>query len=420
MDLISDLKWRGLIYDIVDEEGLVARLKEGPVSVYCGFDPTADSLHIGHLVPIITLMRFKQYGNKPVAIIGGGTGLIGDPSGKTVERSMNTKETVALWSKCFEKQIGHFLKFDDKTSFCVNNYDWFADLKAIDMWRDYGKHFNINIMMQKDSVKSRLESGGLTYLEFSYMIMQSIDFLKVYQDPKIKCEIQIGGQDQWGNLTAGLDLIRKVEGPEAKAYALTMPLILKSDGTKYGKTESGAVWLDKEKTTPYEFYQFFINVADADVMQLLKYYTFLSHEEIKALEKSLKEKPELREAQKALAWEVTTMVHGENATKQAIKVSEALFSGDVKELTKEDIIMGFKGVRQEAIEEDNILLIDALVLLGLAQSKREARQFIENGAILVNGDQEKDLEFVVKKKNALDKAFTIIRRGKKRYGIIKH
>lgn len=419
MTLLEDLRWRGLIYDIINEEGLAKRLQEGPISLYCGFDPTADSLHIGSLLPIVTLLRFKQYGNKIVALTGGGTGLIGDPSGKKSERSMNTVDTVKEWAEMFRIQMDKFFHFDNKNTFFIDNSEWLCELKAIDMWRDYGQHFNINLMLQKDSVKSRLESGGLTYLEFSYMVMQSIDFLTLYKNKEIHCEMQIGGQDQWGNITAGMDLIRKVEGSNANTYALTMPLILKSDGTKYGKTESGAVWLDINKTSPYEMYQFFVNTADNDVIQLIKYYTFLTHEEINLLEARMMSDPHLREAQKILASEVVKMVHGEKALAQAIRVTEALFSGDVRELTKEDILMGFKGLKQIEITED-LNIVDALLLLELASSKREAREFLKNSAIMVNGENQTDFEFVVSKEKALEKTYSVLRRGKKKYAVIKH
>ncbi len=419
MTLLEDLRWRGLIYDIINEEGLEKRLNKGPISLYCGFDPTADSLHIGSLLPIVTLLRFKQYGNKIVALTGGGTGLIGDPSGKKSERSMNTVQTVKDWAEKFRLQMDRFFHFNKEDTFFIDNSEWLCELKAIDMWRDYGKHFNINLMLQKDSVKSRLDSGGLTYLEFSYMVMQSIDFLTLYQNKEIHCEMQIGGQDQWGNITAGMDLIRKVEGSEADTFALTMPLILKNDGTKYGKTESGAVWLDINKTSPYEMYQFFVNTADSDVMQLIKYYTFLTHEEINAIEVKMKNEPHLREAQKVLASEVVKMVHGEKALKQAIRVTDALFSGDVRKLTKEDILMGFKGLTQIETSED-LNIMDALIMLQLASSKREAREFLKNNAIMINGDYETDFEFIVLKEKALEQTYSILRRGKKKYAIIKH
>ena len=418
MNLLEELKWRGLVYDIINEEELSKRLEEKPITLYCGFDPTADSLHIGSLLPIVTLLRFQKAGHRIVALVGGGTGLIGDPSGKRSERSMNEVETVHGWVELFKKQFSKFIKFDGKSAFCVNNYDWLGNMLAIDMWRNYGKHFSINMMLGKDSVKSRLENG-LTYLEFSYMIMQSIDFLNMYKNKDIKCEMQIGGQDQWGNITAGMDLIRKVEGSEARVFGLTMPLITKSDGTKFGKTESGAVWLDEEKTTPYEMYQFFVNTADADAIKFIKYYTFLSKEEIEKIEAEFIKEPHLRLAQKVLAEEVVTLCHGKDAFLQAKKVSEALFSGDISTLNASDISVGFKDVPSLHLNEDRNL-IDLLVEVKAASSKREAREFIKNGAVSLNGEVQKSLEFVVSKANAIDSKFTIVRRGKKNYYLIKH
>ena len=418
MSFLQELKWRGLVYDVINEQELEKRLEEGPMTLYCGFDPTADSLHIGSLLPIVTLMRFHKAGHRVIALTGGGTGLIGDPSGKKNERQMNPIETVHKWSDLFKGQLGRFLNFDDKTAFCVDNYEWLSVLSAIDMWRDYGRHFGINYMLSKECVKSRLENG-LTYLEFSYMIMQSIDFLKMHQNPILKCDMQIGGQDQWGNITAGMELIRKIEGSEAKVYGLTMPLITKSDGTKFGKTESGAVWLDANKTTPYQMYQFFINTADADVIKFLKYYTFLTQEEIAELEKKTINEPHLREAQKVLAREILIMVHGQKAYEQAVSISEALFSGKVGNLSVEEIENGFRDV--PSIEADGEMnIVDALAISKAASSKREARTFVTSGAVSVNGEVVKDIEFVIKKENAIENKFTILRRGKKNYYLIKH
>lgn len=418
MKLIDELKWRGLIYDIIDEEKLTKRLEEKPITLYCGFDPTADSMHIGSLLPIVTLVRFHNAGHRIIALTGGGTGLIGDPSGKKNERSLNSVEVIKKWSMSFKEQFSRFIPFNNQTAFSIDNYDWLGEMKAIELWRDYGKHFNINYMLAKESVKSRLDTG-LTYLEFSYMIMQSIDFLKMYQNETLKCEMQIGGQDQWGNITAGMELIRKIEGPDAKVYGLTMPLITKSDGTKFGKTESGAIWLDKEKTSPYEMYQFFINTADADVIKFLKYYTFLTKKEIEVLEESVIKEAHLRLAQKRLAEEVVKLVHGEESLKEAIKITNALFSGDLKSLTIKEIKEGFKNFSFVEISLD-LNIIDALVLTNAASSKREARQFLSNNAIYVNGDIVTDFEAVVKKENAFGNEFSVIRRGKKNYYIIRH
>lgn len=418
MDLLKDLKWRGLVYGIVNEEELEKRLQEGPITLYCGFDPTADSLHIGSLLPIITLIRFYNAGHNIIALTGGGTGLIGDPSGKKTERVLNPFETVQRWASMFKDQLGRFINFDNKRAFCVDNYQWLNEITVIDLLRDYGKHFSVNYMLGKESVRSRLEDG-ISYSEFSYMILQSIDFLKMYQDPVLKCEMQIGGQDQWGNITLGMDLIRRVEGSDAKVYGLTMPLITKADGTKFGKTESGTVWLDENKTTPYEMYQFFINVADEDVVKLLKYYTFLSHEEITELEQSVQSEPHLRKAQKVLAREVVTFVHGKEAYEQAVKISEALFSGNIKELSGSEIAVGFRDVPSVELAEE-INIVDVLVLTKAATSKRQAREFLSNGAIIINGEVVKDFEFTISKENAIDNQFTIVKRGRKNYYLIRH
>jgi len=418
MSLLEELRWRGLIYDIANEDELEKRLEEKPITLYCGFDPTAESMHIGSLLPIVTLMRFLKAGHRVIVLVGGGTGLIGDPSGKKSARTMNDMETVKQWSDAFRKQFSRFFTFDNKTCFLKDNYEWLGEMKAIDMWRDYGQHFNINIMMAKESVKSRLDSG-LTYLEFSYMVMQSIDFLHMYLDKKLRCEMQIGGQDQWGNITAGIDLIRKIAGPEAQVFGLTVPLITKSDGTKFGKTESGTVWLDENLTTSYELYQFLINTADADVIKFLKYYTFLGKEEIGRLEEKVKTEPHLREAQRALAREVLLLVHGEEAYLQAVKVSESLFSGNIKDLSVDDIAMGFKDVPSVTVGGD-INIVEALVAVKAASSKRAAREFIANGAVSVNGDIIKDIDYVVTADKAFGSAFSVIRRGKKNYFLIKH
>lgn len=412
MSLLEELRWRGLIYDIANEDELEKRLEEKPITLYCGFDPTAESMHIGSLLPIVTLMRFLKAGHRVIVLVGGGTGLIGDPSGKKSARTMNDMETVKQWSDAFRKQFSRFFAFDNKTCFLKDNYEWLGEMKAIDMWRDYGQHFNINIMMAKESVKSRLDSG-LTYLEFSYMVMQSIDFLHMYLDKKLRCEMQIGGQDQWGNITAGIDLIRKIAGPEAQVFGLTVPLITKSDGTKFGKTESGTVWLDENLTTSYELYQFLINTADADVIKFLKYYTFLGKEEIGRLEEKVKTEPHLREAQRALAREVLLLVHGEEAYLQAVKVSESLFSGNIKDLSVDDIAMGFKDVPSVTVGGD-INIVEALVAVKAASSKRAAREFIANGAVSVNGDIIKDIDYVVTADKAFGSAFSVIRRGKKK------
>ncbi len=418
MDLLQDLQWRGLINQVTDEEGLQKLLSEEKITLYSGFDPTADSLHIGHLLPILTLRRFQMAGHHPIALVGGATGLIGDPSGKKSERSLNEKEVVQQWSEKIKEQLSRFLDFEakDNPAKIANNYDWIGSLDVISFLRDVGKNFGINYMLAKESVQSRIETG-ISFTEFSYMILQALDFLKLYQNEN--CKLQIGGSDQWGNITAGLELIRKTE-EEAKAFGLTIPLVTKADGTKFGKTEGGAVWLDKEKTSPYEFYQFWINTDDRDVIKYLKYFTFLSKEEIEQLEKELHEAPEKRAAQKALAEEVTKLVHGEEALKQAIKISEALFSGSIANLTADEIKQGFKDVPSFEYEGEEVALVELLVMSKISPSKRQAREDITNGAIYVNGERIQDVNKVLTKEDRIEGQFTVIRRGKKKYYLIKY
>ncbi|MGR9524388.1 tyrosine--tRNA ligase [Priestia aryabhattai] len=418
MDILQDLEFRGLINQQTDEKGLSELLSKESVRLYCGFDPTADSLHIGHMLPVLILRRFQQAGHQPIALVGGGTGLIGDPSGKKAERTLNEKETVAMFSERIKGQLSRFLDFEEGENAAViaNNYDWIGSLDVITFLRDIGKNFGINYMMAKDSVQSRIESG-ISFTEFSYMILQSYDFLNLYQT--YNCKLQIGGSDQWGNITAGLELIRKSE-EDAKAFGLTVPLVTKADGTKFGKTEGGAIWLDPEKTSPYEFYQFWINTDDRDVIKYLKYFTFLLHEEINELSASAKEAPEKREAQKALAAAMTTLVHGEEALEQAIRISQALFSGSISELTAEEIKQGFKDVPSYTHTGEDIGLIDLLVESKISPSKRQAREDISNGAIYLNGEREQDLQKTVGAEDRIEGQFTVIRRGKKKYTLIQY
>jgi tyrosyl-tRNA synthetase len=413
--ILQDLEFRGLINQMTDEEGLQKLLGEESVSLYCGFDPTGDSLHIGHLLPILMLKRFQVAGHKPIGVVGGATGMIGDPSGKKAERTLNTTETVKMFSERIRTQLLPFLSFEgENAAKVVNNYDWTGELDVITFLRDIGKNFGLNYMLAKESVSSRLEAG-ISFTEFSYMILQSYDFLKLYQDHN--CKLQIGGSDQWGNITAGMELIRKTE-EDSKAFGLTVPLVTKADGTKFGKTEGGAIWLDPEKTTPYEFYQFWINTDDRDVIKYLKYFTFLSKEEILDIEKQFNEAPEQRAAQKALAAEVTKLVHGEKALDQAVKITEALFSGSVKELTADEIKQGFKDVPSFEMKESELGLVDLLVEAKISPSKRQAREDVQNGAVYVNGDRIQDTSKVVSKEDAIEEQFIIIRRGKKKYHLI--
>lgn len=409
MKLFEELKWRELIYNVTDEE-IIDKINNGELTFYLGADPTADSLHVGHLLVYIFSKRLEKHGHHPIFLIGGATGFIGDPK-PTAERQLLSAETIAENARKITEQVQRL--FECKT---VNNYDWTHNLDILTFLREYGKLFNVNYMINKDTVKSRLDSG-ISFTEFTYQILQAMDFEHLYKTEG--CTLQVGGQDQWGNITGGLELIRKNHGADAKAYGITVPLFVKSDGTKFGKTEGGAIWLDKEKTSPYAFYQFWYNTPDADVIKELKKFTFLTKEEIEEIEKSFIADPHLRVAQKALAKEMTTMIHGEKAYEQAINLSTALFSGKVGNLTKEEIAMGFEGVPTVEVS-DTLNLIDALVLVKAASSKREARDFINNGAVLVNGTQIKDLEYQVSKEQAIGNEYTIIRRGKKNYYLIKH
>ncbi|WP_251549619.1 tyrosine--tRNA ligase [Neobacillus muris] len=419
MDLLQDLEWRGIIYQQSDEEGLNELLNKEKISLYCGTDPSADSLHIGHLVPFLTLRRFQQHGHRPIVLVGGATGLIGDPSGKSEERKLLTVETVQQNAEGIKNQLEAIFEFEGENgAIMVNNYDWTHSMDVITFLRDIGKHIGINYMLAKDTIANRLETG-ISFTEFSYTILQAMDFLHLYEQHN--CRMQIGGSDQWGNITSGLELIRKIHPDESKAFALTIPLITKADGTKFGKTAGGAVWLDPERTTPYEFYQFWINTADADVVKYLKLFTFLSHEEIEQLEESVQAEPHLRKAQKALAEEMTRLIHGEEALQQAIKISEALFSGDVRSLTAAEIKQGFKDVPSYNVNgEFDGGLVDLLVAAKISPSKRQAREDIANGAISINGDKVTDTNYVLQESDRMEAQFTIIRRGKKKYTLIKY
>ncbi len=419
MNILEELAWRGIIYQQTDEEGLKELLSKEKITLYCGVDPTADSLHIGHLLPYLTLRRFQIAGHRPIILVGGATGMIGDPSGKREERKLQSIENVKKNADAIKKQLEKIFEFDGENgAIMVNNYDWTSSMNVITFLRDYGKHIGVNYMLAKDTIASRLETG-ISYTEFSYTLLQAMDFYHLYKN--YNCRMQIGGSDQWGNITTGLELIRKMEPEGAKVFGLTIPLVTKADGTKFGKTESGAVWLDPEKTTPYEFYQFWINTADADVIKYLKYFTFLSKEEIEELEVSVKEEPHLRKAQKALAEEMTRMIHGEEALEQAIKISEALFSGNVKELTASEIEQGFKDVPSyEYTDGGEIGIIDLLVKAGIAPSKRQAREDVKNGAIYINGERNTDIDYVMTNADRIEGKFTVIRRGKKKYFLIKY
>jgi tyrosyl-tRNA synthetase len=415
MDLLTDLEFRGQIYQNTDPEGLAERLAEGPITAYCGFDPTADSMTVGNLATIMLLCRVQRSGHRAIALVGGGTGLIGDPSGKSEERSLNTADTVAEWSNKVRGELERFLDFDGSNpALVVNNYDWLGDIKMIDFMRDVGKHFPISYMLAKDSVDSRLQSG-ISYTEFSYMVLQAYDFLQLNEE--YGCQLQLGGSDQWGNITAGIDLIRRSNGN--KAYGLTGPLVTKADGTKFGKSEGGAVWLDAAKTSPYEFWQFWINAEDQKVIDYLKVFTFLEHDAIRQLEESVQNAPEKREAQRTLADEVTALVHSKEAAEQAQRISHALFYGEFDALAEEEILQGFHDVPTHSMEAETLSLVDLLVEAKVCSSKREARQDVQNGAIYINGERCAELERTLGARDGLYGKYLIIRRGKKKYTLVQ-
>ena len=417
MSILKDLEFRGLLHQITDREGLDKKLNEERVVLYCGFDPTADSLHIGSLLPILTLRRFQLAGHIPLALVGGGTGLIGDPSGKANERTLNGPEVVEAWSQSIKNQLSRFLDFSteiENSAELVNNYDWLGSLNVIEFLRDVGKNFTVNYMLAKDSVDSRI-TKGISFTEFSYMILQSYDFLKLNETKN--CSVQIGGSDQWGNITAGLELIGK--STDRRAFGVTLPLVTKSDGQKFGKTEGGAIWLDANKTSPYQFYQFWLGTADNDVIRFLKYFTFETHEEIERLEAEVQAQPGKREAQKVLAREVTKLVHGGEALESALNITSALFSGDIQSLSRTEIEEAFKDVPSTTLEQDDVALIDLLISVGAAPSKRQARQDIESGAVTVNGVKVTELEATTKQLGRLGDSYLIIRRGKKNYFLVK-
>lgn len=407
MKLFDELKYRGLINDVTSPQ-LEEKLNNGGLTFYIGTDPTGDSLHIGHYSSLLCAKRLKEHGHHPIMLVGGATGFIGDPKASG-ERNMLTKEVLEHNYQCLSKQIEALFGFE-----MVNNLDWTKDISVIDFLRDYGKYFNVNYMINKETVKRRLDAG-ISYTEFSYMILQALDFLHLYEDKG--CTLQLGGQDQWGNITSGLELIRKKHGADVECYGLTMPLITKADGTKFGKSESGTVWLDKHKTSAYEMYQFLVNSEDEKVIDYLKKLTFLSKEEIDALEEKVKTEPHFREAQKTLAKEVVTFLHGEEEYNKALKITNALFKGNIKELDAGELQDALKGFEAAEIA-DELTLTDTLVQAGIASSKREAREWINQGSIQINGDKVKDVEFIVSSKNTISKGRTLIKKGKRNYFVI--
>ncbi|WP_397539632.1 tyrosine--tRNA ligase [Rummeliibacillus pycnus] len=416
--LLEDLQWRGLLYQQTDAEGMEKLLNEEKVSLYVGVDPTADSMHIGHIVPMLTLRRFQQAGHRPILLVGGATGMIGDPSGRSTERNLLTAEQIDHNVASIKAQLERIFDFseDNNGAQLVNNYDWVGKLSTIEFLRDYGKLININYMLSKDTISSRLESG-LSFTEFTYTLIQGMDFNHLYDNYDVR--IQVGGSDQWGNITTGLEVIRKTHDEDAKAFGITIPLVTKSDGTKFGKTAGGAVWLDAEKTSPYEFYQFWLNTADADVVKYLKIFTFLTRSEIEALEEKVETEPHLREAQKTLAAEMTKQIHGEEGLDQALRITSALFSGDLKSLSVDEMKVAFSGVPSVEVAKEDKNIVDLLVEANISSSKRQAREDVTNGAISVNGEKVKDFEYVIDAKDRMEDAFSIIRRGKKKYHMVK-
>lgn len=406
MTLFEELKWRGLIKDISSPE-LEEKLNKGGMTFYIGTDPTADSLHVGHLSSFLISKRLKDAGHTPVLLVGGGTGMIGDPR-PTTERAMISKEEVNKNFESLKKQVEDIFGFE-----VVNNNDWYKDINVIDFLRDYGKFFNINYMLDKDIIRRRLESG-ITYTEFSYMILQALDFKYLHENKGV--DLQCAGSDQWGNMTAGIDLIRKSTGDEV--YAFTMPLVTDSQGKKFGKSEGNALWLNKDKTSSYKLYQFFINVEDSMVIDYLKIYTFLSKQEIEEYEKKNNEHPELREAHKALAREIITFLHGKEEYEKAVKLAENLFNNKFKDLSKEDIIELF-GKQDIKEVQSNKNIVDFIVDMGVVKSKREAREFIQNGAITINGDKVDNIETIITDDMFIENTYIVVKKGKKNYYIGK-
>ncbi len=411
MNLVEELKWRDLLFDVTDPE-IGEALESEKFTFYVGADPTADSLHVGHLISYLVSKRLQDRGHHPILVIGGGTGLIGDPSGRSSERQLLTLEKSLENGEAISKQVKKILP----SAKVVNNYDWISQFDIITFLRDIGKHFNVNYMINKESVKSRLENG-ISFTEFSYQIIQSLDFMHLYKEEN--CKMQIGGQDQWGNITAGLELIRKTLGHDKKGYGLTWPLLTKADGTKFGKTASGSIWLDPKRTSVYEFYQYWINTPDKDAVSYLKKFTFMSVEETKKAIEEFNKAPHERLAQRLIAKELTVLVHSEEEYESAVRISKALFSGDIKSLSLSEIQDGFKDVPTIQVSED-MNLVDLLIAANLASSKRQAREFINNGAVSVNGEKVNDLDFMVKKEDAIEHSFTVLKRGKKKYSLVKH
>jgi tyrosyl-tRNA synthetase len=420
-DLLGDLGARGLISQMSSEDEFRAHIASGSRTLYSGFDPTADSLHIGHLVPLLALRRFQLAGHKPVALVGGATGMIGDPSFKAVERQLNSVEVIGGWVDRLKSQLEGFLDFDcgGNSAVVVNNLDWTKDLSVLDFLRGIGKHFSVNAMIQKESVKQRIdrEGSGISFTEFSYMILQSYDFAELYK--RYGCTIQIGGSDQWGNITGGIDLARRMH--QGQVYGLTLPLVTKADGQKFGKTESGAVWLDPKKTSPYAFYQFWLNAADADVYKFLKYFTFLSPAEIDEIQRADVAAQGRPQAQSILAAEATAMVHGETGASAAKRITEALFTGNLADLAETDFEqLRLDGLPSTDSQEDSVGLVEILVSSGLASSNRAAREFIDAGAVAINGEKVLQQDHRIERNAAaLYNKYVVLKRGKKMFHLLR-
>ena len=428
MSVIKDLQSRGLIAQTTDIEALDALLNEQKISLYCGFDPTADSLHIGHLLPVLALRRFQQAGHTPIALVGGATGMIGDPSFKAVERSLNSAETVAGWVESIRNQLKPFLSFEgENAAIMANNADWFGSMNCLDFLRDIGKHFSVNAMLNKESVKQRIERDdvGISFTEFAYSLLQGYDFAEL--NKRHGAVLEIGGSDQWGNITAGIDLTRRLH--QKQVFGLTLPLVTKSDGTKFGKTEGGAVWLNAKKTSPYQFYQFWLKVADADVYKFLKYFTFLSIEEIDAIEAKDKASGTKPEAQRILAEEMTRLIHGEEALAAAQRISESLFAEDQSNLTESDFEqLALDGLPTFEVSE-SLNVVETLVKTGLASSNKEARGFVKSKAVLLNGKpaeannpnhaaEKPDDAYMLTDEHKRFGKYTIVRRGKRNHALL--
>lgn len=418
MHIFDELKERGLVFQTTDEEALRKALAEGNVSFYSGYDPTADSLHLGHLVPILVMKHLQLAGHKPYALVGGATGLIGDPSFKDTERSLQTKDTVEGWVRSIQAQVSRFLDFEngDNKAEMVNNYDWFSDISFIDFLRDVGKYFTVNYMMSKESVKKRIETG-ISYTEFAYQIMQGYDFFELNRQYGVT--LQIGGSDQWGNMTAGTELLRRKA--DKTAHVITVPLITDATGKKFGKSEGNAVWLNADKTSPYEMYQFWMNVMDADAVRFLKIFTLLPLDEIEEIGKQFEAAPHERLAQKILAREVVTLVHGEKAYKEALNITKQLFAGNIKNLSVKELKQGLRGVPNYQVKaNDNLNIVELLVTAGVVNSKRQAREDVQNGAIYVNGERIQALDYRLTDADKLENELTVIRRGKKKYFVLTY